>query len=346
MTAKLDEVVAYLKATLTGRPSPLVLVICGSGLSELSNTVESANKLTIAYSSIPNFPRVSVQGHAGELVFGQLSGVEAMILRGRFHSYEGHSMEDCVLPVRVARRLGCKLMIVTNAAGGINRDFEIGDIALISDHIGFPLLAGKNPLVGPNDSTLGPRFPAMSDAYDERLRHLAKRVGDDLGLGHLLRTKATYAFVSGPNYETAAECAMLRLVGADLVGMSTAPEVVAARHCGLRVLGISLVTNKVVLPGDVNPVHASHEEVLATTKIRTRDVQRLVEGIVAELKAHEAEADMSRIANPAVPTAPKSNSVKPSTNAAIEHRLRQIDVSRITPLEAIQVLGELKAMLD
>lgn len=184
----------------------------------------------------------------------------------------------------------------------------------------------------------------MSNAYDEKLRALALKAANDLGMTAFVKPKATYAFVSGPAYETAAESSMLRMLGADVVGMSTVPEVVAAKHCGMRILGLSLVTNKVVLPGDVAPVHATHEEVLETTAMRTKDVQSLVEAVLALLKAHEAEGEMS-------PVKPVSTSVfpvamtSPSSLSEVEKRLKGLDLSTMTPLEAMKVLRDLKALV-
>jgi len=346
LNPKLGKAAEYLQPLLAKRPRPEVLVICGSGLSHLSESVDPQTKLVVPYGDIPGFPQVGVAGHAGEMVFGQIGGIECMILRGRFHSYEGHPMDDCVLPVRLGHTLGCGIMIVTNACGGISRQLQIGDICTITDHIGIPLLAGKGPLVGPNDPVLGPRFPAMSNAYDEKLRALVLRAAKDLGMTSFVKSKATYAFVSGPAYETPSESAMLRMLGADVVGMSTVPEVVAAKHCGMRILGLSLVTNKVVLPGDVAPVHATHEEVLATTATRTKDIQGLVETVLRMVKANDAAADMvtSHIEAPViVPSATTGNENKLKS---VEAKLKAIDLATLTPMDAMRVLRDLKSLVD
>jgi len=228
-TTVISSAATYLLGQLgPNRPLPVVGIICGSGLAHLSNAVLPASKLVVPFSSIPGFPNVSVAGHQGELAFGQVGTCpQVAILRGRFHSYEGHDMQTVVLAVRVFAKMGIKSLIVTNAAGGLRADFNIGDIMIISDHIGLPLLAGKGPLIGPNDDSLGPRFPPMSDAYSLRLRHIAIKASQDLGMQGFVRPSGTYFFVSGPAYETAAECAMIRMLGGDAVGMSTAPGTLA-----------------------------------------------------------------------------------------------------------------------
>ena len=184
-----------------GMAFPSVGVICGSGLSELSNVLEGKT-LSVKYSEIPGFPaHCTVAGHKGEIVFGNLSGVPACCFRGRFHSYEGHDMKTVVLPVTVMRCLRVRIVIVTNAAGGLNADLAVGDVICVSDHLAIPQLAGNNPLVGPNDADMGPRFPPTSNAYNEELRRTAKKAADELGM-NFLRTHGTYCFVSGPMYES------------------------------------------------------------------------------------------------------------------------------------------------
>lgn len=193
----------YLQERLdeSGVPTPQVGVICGSGLSELSQALEG-NRLTVKYSDIPGFPaHCTVAGHKGEVVFGMLSGVPAMCFRGRFHSYEGHDMKTVVLPVYVMRCLCVKVVIITNAAGGLNPDYNVGDVVCVSDHLAIPQLAGKNPLVGPNDDELGPRFPPTSNAYNEDLRLAAQHAAKTMGI-NFLKSHGTYCFVSGPMYES------------------------------------------------------------------------------------------------------------------------------------------------
>jgi len=261
---------------------PTVGVICGSGLSELSNTLEGTT-LTVKYSDIPGFPaHCTVAGHKGEIVFGMMHDVPACCFRGRFHSYEGHDMKTTVLPVTVMRCLRVKVVIVTNAAGGLNPNFNVGDVICVSDHLAIPHLAGKNPLVGPNDADLGPRFPPTSNAYSEDLRKTAKDAADEIGIDFLV-THGTYCFVSGPMYESKAECRFLRSLGGDCVGMSTIPEVVTAHYCGMQVLCLSLITNKVVMEGDEGASVANHAEVLEAVGERSVQMQGLVKKIIEVL---------------------------------------------------------------
>jgi purine-nucleoside phosphorylase len=211
-----------------GMELPKIGVICGSGLSELSKALEGRT-VTVKYSDIPGFPaHCTVAGHKGEIVFGELSGVPACCFAGRFHSYEGHDMKTVVLPVTVMRCLKVKIVIVTNAAGGLNPEYKVGDVICISDHLAIPQLAGKNPLVGPNDEELGPRFPATSNAYNEDLRKAAKTAADELGID-FLKTHGTYCFVSGPMYESKAECRFLRTLGG---GKSTGMNSLAVTNDG------------------------------------------------------------------------------------------------------------------
>lgn len=264
---------------------PKVGIICGSGLSGLSKALDDDTpSIVIGYESVPGFPTTTVAGHAGELVVGTLHGIPTICFRGRFHSYEGHDMNTVVLPVQVMRCLGAKLVLVTNAAGGLKDEFKVGDVAVIRDHIALPLLAGKNPLVGMNDDELGPRFPPTSNLYDAELQRIVVDVAKSLEFDRYLHLDGTYAFVSGPQYESKSECAMLRLLGADAVGMSTVPEILAAHHSGMAVLCLSLITNKVVYfdePDDEKEVvHANHAEVLEAVKGRGEQMVKLVGDIV------------------------------------------------------------------
>lgn len=262
---------------------PSVGIICGSGLSGLSNALEG-KIVTVQYSEIPGFPKhCTVQGHKGEVVFGLLSGVPTMCFRGRFHSYEGHDMKTVVLPVNVMRCLGVKICIVTNAAGGLNPTYEVGDVVAVSDHLAIPQLAGKNPLIGPNDEELGPRFPATSNAYNDQLREVTTKAAEELGYT-FLHSHGTYCFVSGPMYESKAECRFLKTLGGDVVGMSTVPEIVTAHHCDMKTLCLSLVTNKVVMTGDEGAPVASHAEVLEAVEKRSIEIQSLVKLIVFHIK--------------------------------------------------------------
>lgn len=205
-----------------------------------------------------------------------------MCFRGRFHSYEGHDMNTVVLPVRIMRCLGVKLLIVTNAAGGLNTNYSVGDVVNVMDYFALPMLAGKNPLVGPNDDELGPRFPPVSNAFDPKVQDVVMKAAKNVDMDEFVRKDGTYCFVSGPMYESKAECRFLRSVGGDSVGMSTVPEIVAAHHSGIKVLCLSLITNKVVIEGDEGPP-ASHQEVLDAVNTRSEQVQFLVKEIVKEL---------------------------------------------------------------
>ncbi|GBG25592.1 S-methyl-5'-thioadenosine phosphorylase [Hondaea fermentalgiana] len=290
--ANLKEAAAFLETKSQGA-KPTVGVICGSGLSGLVNALD--DKLVVDYSEIPHFPQTTIAGHTGELVFGKVGNVSVVLMRGRFHSYEGHSMRTVTLPVKLMRHIGVEFLIVTNAAGGVNRNFKVGDLMIISDHIGFPLLAGKHPLVGLNDDTFGgARFPPMSDAYDVTLRQLIWETAKDMGMESFMQRFGTYVMVSGPTYETGAESQMVLNMGGDSVGMSTVPEVVVARHCGIRVLGLSLITNSVRLPGDEGPV-ASHEEVLDTVNMRGEQIQQLVRSVLSKLDKDSLSKIESRL---------------------------------------------------
>ena len=275
---------AYLKEQLeaAGLPLPQVGIICGSGLSELSKALEGKT-LNVNYADIPGFPKeCTVAGHKGEVAFGLLSGVPTICFRGRFHSYEGHDMKTVVLPVYVMRCLCVKIVVVTNAAGGLNPEYNVGDVCCVDDHLAIPQLAGKNPLIGPNDDELGPRFPPTSNAYPDSLRLAAAQASKELGFDFVRSDGSCYCFVSGPMYESRAECRFLRALGGDVVGMSTIPEVVAAHHCDMKILCLSLVTNKVIMEGHEGPV-ASHQEVLEAVQGRAVQMQTLVKGIVAVL---------------------------------------------------------------
>ncbi|HEU5089598.1 MAG TPA: purine-nucleoside phosphorylase [Roseiflexaceae bacterium] len=257
-----------------GGVRPRIGLILGSGLGALAD--ELADAVTIPYSDIPGFPTSTVHGHRGELALGRLSGQPVAVMRGRFHFYEGYSMQQVTFPVRVMRALGCEMLLVTNAAGGLHADWKAGDLMLIADQIFLPGLAGHHPLRGPNDDRLGPRFPPMVDAYDPALRAIARAVAERQNT--LLR-EGVYLMLSGPTFETGAEMRLARAVGADAVGMSTAPEVVVARHGGMRVLGISLITNLALPDGPA----ANHEEVLTAGEEAKPRFSALLKGVLAQL---------------------------------------------------------------
>jgi purine-nucleoside phosphorylase len=256
---------------------PRVGLILGSGLNPLAEAVESAD--VMPYDEIPNFPRPGVEGHVGQLVMGQLQQQPVIVMQGRVHFYEGYPIQQVVFPVRVMQVLGIQFLIVTNAAGGLNPDFYPGELMLISDHLNLMGMTGNNPLFGPNDPTLGPRFPDMSQAYDPELRHIARQVAqeEDIPL-----QEGVYAGLAGPSFETPAEIRFLRLIGADAVGMSTVPEVTVARHGRIRVLGISGISNvAIAMPTDGQ--EASHEEVLAAGRQIVPRLTDLICGVLARL---------------------------------------------------------------
>jgi purine-nucleoside phosphorylase len=258
---------------------PTIGVILGSGLGGLAERVAQADM--VPYSELPYFARSTVPGHMGRFVVGRLGGAAVMAMQGRAHYYEGYSLAQTTLPIRLMCRLGIQTLIVTNAAGGIRPGFRPGDLMVIADHINMPGLAGHNPLRGPNDATFGPRFPDMADAYDAALRAMAHVEADAQGLA---LHEGVYAMVAGPSFETPAEIRFLRAVGADAVGMSTAPEVVVARHAGMRVLGISLISNVAIdTPLPAEGAGTTHEEVLATGAERAPVLLALVEGIIRRL---------------------------------------------------------------
>jgi len=268
----------YLEARV--KVPPVVGIVCGSGLSGLSKAMTDTQ--VFAYSDIPGFPELHVKGHVGELVFGFLNGVSTMCMRGRFHFYEGHTMDKVVLGVRTMRCLGVKAVVVTNAAGGLNPDFNIGDVMNITDYFALPLLAGQHPLLGPNDEALGPRFIPTSNAFTKETQEVVVKAAEALKLD-FVRPSGCYGIVSGPTYEAPTEAKWLRSIGCDSVGMSTIPELVAAHHSGMKVIGLSLITNKVLLPGDTG-VAPSHAEVLEVADRRAEQMQGLVKEIVNQLK--------------------------------------------------------------
>jgi purine-nucleoside phosphorylase len=255
---------------------PSVGVILGSGLGDLAAEVQDAT--AIPYEEIPHFMRSTVVGHAGRLLIGKLENVPVVVMQGRFHFYEGYTMQALTLPVLVMRTLGAHTLIVTNAAGGINAAYRPGDFMLIRDHINFLGLAGMNPLIGPNDERLGERFPALAKAYDAELRALARMVAAKWP--EITLHEGVYAQVAGPSYETGAELKFLRTAGADAVGMSTASEVIVARHMGMRVLGISLITNTAT-GDDIEEVN--HAEVLTAADAARPKFAALVRGILGEM---------------------------------------------------------------
>jgi purine-nucleoside phosphorylase len=271
------------KELIQGRSSyqPQIGMILGSGLNRLAEAVKDAAR--ISYADIPHFPRPTVEGHAGQLVLGRLQGSDVAIMQGRAHFYEGYPIQQVVFPVRVMQVLGIKTLIVTNAAGGLNPQFQAGELMLISDHLNMIGMAGSNPLFGPNDDSLGPRFPDMSQAYDPHLRSIARQVAREHEIPlHV----GVYAGLSGPSFETPAEIRFLRTIGADAVGMSTVPEVIVARHGGIRVLGISGISNLLV-PEATAGHETTHEEVLSAGEEIVPRLTTLICGVLGRL-AQEA----------------------------------------------------------
>ncbi|MFF2482095.1 purine-nucleoside phosphorylase [Paenibacillus sp. NPDC058071] len=263
----IQEAAAYIAGRTSLKPE--IGLIMGSGLGVLGDHLENAE--TIDYRDIPHFPISTVEGHAGELLIGTLAGRPVVLMRGRFHMYEGYGPELTAFPVRVMKALGVGSMLVTNAAGGVNTGYEPGDLMLISDHIN---LTGKNPLIGPNDDALGVRFPDMSEAYSKRLRNAAKETAAKLGL---TVREGVYAGLLGPTYETPAEIRMLRVLGADAVGMSTVAEVITARHAGIEVLGISCISN---MASGILDQPLSHQEVIETTERVKSQFLGLVKAVI------------------------------------------------------------------
>jgi purine-nucleoside phosphorylase len=265
-----EEAAALIRKRFADRPD--VAIILGTGLGRLGAAIESP--VTVQYGEIPSFPLSTVESHAGRLLCGTLAGKTVVAMQGRFHRYEGYSVQQVTFPVRVMRALGARTLVVSNACGGMNPLWRAGDLMLIADHIN---LLGDNPLVGPNDDRLGPRFPDMSNAYDAALRDLARRVALERAIP--LR-EGVYVAVSGPNLETRAEYRFLRTIGADVVGMSTVPEVIVAVHAGMRVLGVSIITD-LCLPDSLQP--ATVEQIIGVANEAEPRLTELVVGVLERL---------------------------------------------------------------
>jgi len=257
------------------RLRPKIALVLGSGLGAFAD--EFAQATRIPYAKIPHFPRSTAIGHAGQLVLGKVDGVEVVGMQGRVHLYEGYSAQEVAFPIRVFARLGVRAVILTNAAGGIKKEFTQGRLVVISDHIN---LQGANPLTGPNEERFGPRFPDMTNAYDKQFRELTLAAGRKMNVG---LGEGVYAALAGPSYETPAEIRYLRSIGADLVGMSTVPEVIAARHAGMRALGISCVTNAAA--GVLDQL-LDHKEVLETAERVKSQFIGLLRAVIPQIAAH------------------------------------------------------------
>ena len=270
---QIDQAADAIRKRTSHRPR--VGLILGSGLNSLADSVKKAD--LIPYSELPNWPVSTVEGHVGRLVIGELEGQTVFVMQGRIHFYEGYSMSQITLPVRVMLRLGLEMMFVTNAAGAVQPDFVPGDVMLITDHLNLVGMTGANPLMGPNIEELGPRFPDMSQAYDRKLMTVARQVAADENIP--LR-EGVYCALSGPSFEGPADLRFLRVAGADAVGMSTVPEVIVARHGGLRVLGFSGISNKANLDGSTATTHA---EVIEAGRIITPKMEKIIRGVLRAL---------------------------------------------------------------
>lgn len=266
-----SESVKYIRSQ-TDHKAPIGIIL-GTGLGVLAE--EMTVHIEIPYDKIPNFPISTVESHSGKLLFGSLGGKDVVAMQGRFHYYEGHNLKQVTFPVRVLKELGVEILIVSNASGGVNPQYRTGDLVMITDHINFQ---GENPLIGVNDKDLGPRFPDMYNCYDKELRDLAEKTALD---ERIPLQKGVYVSVTGPNLETAAEYRMVRILGADLVGMSTVPEVIVARHQGTRVLGFSIVTD-MGLPDAHTP--CTIESVLAAAAEAEPKLTQLVKKTIERMK--------------------------------------------------------------
>lgn len=270
MKTVIEEAVERLKP-LCGENCKIGLIL-GSGLGEYADRLE--NPRYVSYKDIPGFPQSHVPGHKGRFVVGELFGKTVVCMQGRFHYYEGYPQSQIALSVRVMRRLGVEKLLLTNAAGVVNLDFQPGDLMLISDHINF---SGSNPLIGPNDDSFGTRFPDQSNVYDRELRREVRALADELGI---TLQEGVYMMFSGPTFESPAEIVMARTCGASAVGMSTVPEAIAARHCGMKTIGISLLTN---MAAGILEQTLTHEEVQAAAGAASEKFTRLVDGIVKKV---------------------------------------------------------------
>jgi len=271
--AQIDETAQTIRKQISIQP--IAGIILGSGLNDLADSVQQA--VHIAYRDLPNFPVSTVQGHVGRFVIGELEGRPVLVMQGRIHYYEGYTMGQVTLPVRVMQRLGISCMIVTNAAGGVHPDFKPGDVMLITDQLNLMGMSGLNPLMGPNLDEIGPRFPDMSRAYDREYFDLARKIAKK---NKITLREGVYAGLSGPSFESPADLRFLRQAGVDAVGMSTVPEVIIARHGNMRVLGLSGISNKANLDGSTV---TTHEEVMEAGKVITPKVEKIIRGVLRAL---------------------------------------------------------------
>lgn len=266
----MDKSINYIKEKIKNEPE--IGIVLGSGLGDFADTIE--DKIEIPYKEIPGFPVSTVKGHDGKLIFGKIASKNICVMKGRIHYYEGYDIKEVVYPIEVLAALGIKTIILTNAAGGVNTDFEPADLMIISDHIN---LMGKNPLIGPNDEKIGPRFPDMTDLYSKELVEVAENSAKKLDINI---KKGVYMYFTGPSYETAAEVRMARNLGADAVGMSTVPEAIVARHRGLKILGISTITN---MSTGILDTPLDHTEVVEVGKEVAGKFKELLREIIEEI---------------------------------------------------------------
>uniref|UniRef100_A0A6A7FLR4 Purine nucleoside phosphorylase n=2 Tax=Hirondellea gigas TaxID=1518452 RepID=A0A6A7FLR4_9CRUS len=275
----LEESAQFLLDGTKHRPN--IAIICGSGLGSLATELEERDEFP--YETVPHFPVSTVTGHAGKMVLGLLSGIPVMCMQGRFHAYEGYPLWKVSMPVRVMKLMGIEQIIVTNAAGGLNEKYNVGDIMFIKDHINMQGFAGDSPLRGRNEERFGPRFLCMNNAYDKELRSLAREAAQQLGLMDIVK-EGVYVMLGGPTYETVAELRLLSILGVDAVGMSTVPEVIVARHCGMKVFAFSLITNKCITDYETD-LEPNHAEVIEAANARQKDLKELVKKIVSKMAA-------------------------------------------------------------
>ncbi|CAF0910690.1 unnamed protein product [Brachionus calyciflorus] len=278
---KIEEITKWISERVTIRPK--IGIICGSGLGEIANLVQ--NKEEIQYADIPEFPRSTVHGHKGVFVFGHLSNEPVVCMQGRFHPYEGYSTALCTLPVKVFKLLGVKLAIITNAAGGLNPNFSIGDLMVIKDHFSLPILSLQHPLVGHNDERFGPRFVPITNIYDKKLRQILHDCGKELNLD--LR-EGVYGTISGPSYETVTDSLFYLRNGADCVGMSTSHEATVACYCGIKVVAFSIITDKVAIEYDAED-GSDHNEIVKIAKLKAKDAEKLVSNFIQKLNQNLLE---------------------------------------------------------
>ncbi len=266
----MNKSIDYIKGKIKNQPE--IGIVLGSGLGDFADAIE--DKIEIPYTEIPGFPVSTVKGHDGKLIFGKINSKEVCVMKGRIHYYEGYDIKEVVYPIEVLAGLGIKTLILTNAAGGVNTNFEPADLMIINDHIN---LMGKNPLIGPNDEDLGPRFPDMTDLYNKDLIEVAEKSAKKLGIDI---KEGVYMYFTGPSYETAAEVRMARILGADAVGMSTVPEAIIARHRGLKILGISTITN---MSTGILDTPLDHTEVVEVGQEVAGKFKELLKEIIEEI---------------------------------------------------------------